>query len=286
MFLIFTCLFSFNNIGFAEEQLSESIPLCVALEMIAPGQQIPIITSGIFNPFFGIAEDNPKEYGNGVLFSLQEPHCKTVVHPATCVEFASGLKMPLDLQKLDKSKRYSIEAVFKGILFGPIVSKMSKDVTLPALARIASISRPYCDCWSYRTKLLVTEIILFEVLEKRLPSPGFIDLWENAPYPIDFKLPKYPWGAQNMYLEGAVLLKLTIFKGKITAVKAMFGDPVLVDGAVSNVKSWTFNKAVCQELKVKYIYELEKRPFGSNRNLKIILELPELVRVIAPMKEF
>ena len=57
--------------------------------------------------------------------------------------------------------------------------------------------------------------------------------------------PKYPEAARTAGIEGKVILKIAISEtGAVIDVKALKGDPILVEAAIASVRTWRFTPAM------------------------------------------
>ncbi len=62
------------------------VPLCTALELLQANEQIPVTISGV--------------YSYGYFYDPEQLSCEFGVGPTICLEFASGVKPPAELQEL------------------------------------------------------------------------------------------------------------------------------------------------------------------------------------------
>jgi hypothetical protein len=87
----------------ADDQILE-IPLCRALTIVAPYDELPIVVSGF--------------YLGDRMYDPHEPICRFGVQPSTCVELPPSLAVPAGFN--DLREEYVLTSVtFRGRLVGP-----------------------------------------------------------------------------------------------------------------------------------------------------------------------
>jgi hypothetical protein len=245
------------------------VPLCRALERIEPGDQIPVVVSGI--------------YAINYLYDPAEPECRLNVKPRTCVEFSEGLRRPSDFETLHRES-LRVYATFSGTLHGSELDPQVEDSTIPFPARLAAV-HSYCANF-HPTKLVVESILDFKPVPKKVP-------WEHKstygkvtsqPYPIEMELPTYPRVAINLRAEGSVILSVEVIDGGVAVAEVQFGDPELAKEAVANVQTWRFSSGVNTRLTVEYEFRLEKRSASQGANPSLDMRLPSYIRVTGPSR--
>jgi len=99
--------------------------------------------------------------------------------------------------------------------------------------------------------------------------------------------PQYPllaWGAR---LQGSVDLQLGIDRdGKVQAVKASGGHPMLLEEASKNIRLWTFGPFPARttfpvRLEVHYVYKLEGEEEYPMSQPRVVITLPNRVQIVA-----
>ena len=244
------------------------VPLCKALESVRPGDQIPVVVSGV--------------YAVDYLYDPSVPRCQLYVMPLTCVEFAPGVALPpkFAAELLDGHR---IRATFQGVLYGP---KLVADVVGPSAsirARLfgrwaAAYTLRYCS-HQFRTKLVVQSILALESATDDIPVPEQFGFAKGQPVPVAMEVPRYPDRARMIDYEGTVLVLVEVEAGVVKSAGVEFGDPVLVDEVIQNVRTWRFAPDVTFSFEVKYEFRLEKRTPSEGEAPKVELRLPEYVSV-------
>ncbi len=254
--------------------LSERVPvsLCRALERIEPGDQIPIKVSGI--------------YGINYLYDPEETTCHLDVDRSVCVEFASNFELPPEFKAWHK-RSLRIFATFSGVLHGSEFDLQINDPLIPVAARLAAADRSRFCSKFYRSKLVVDSILSFKEVPEDFPwSESSRGDALSLPFPLEMALPTYPWPARNLQTEGAVLLSVTIVAGEVVEAKVQFGDPILVEEAVTNVKTWRFEPSLETSFTVEFEFRLEKRPATEGLNPEYEMRLPTYVKVVGSQRNW
>jgi hypothetical protein len=171
-----------------------AVPLCRALERLGPGDQIPVIVSGIY------AVDH--------FYDPEESTCRLDVDPSVCVEFSSGLERPPEFDVLHHES-LRVFATFSGVLHGRPPDPRMNDPTLPTTARLAYANSSRFCANLYRAKLAVESILDFSEVPKKVPWQTDASKADaNQRFPLMMSLPAYPKSAVNLQLEGSVLVRL------------------------------------------------------------------------------
>ena len=61
------------------------------------------------------------------------------------------------------------------------------------------------------------------------------------------------------------------------------GDRILVDAVIKNIETWRFAPGTEARFFTKFIFELEPRRSGGDRNTRLDLRLPSFARLNAAM---
>ncbi len=97
---------------------------------------------------------------------------------------------------------------------------------------------------------------------------------------------RYPPAARALGAQGMVIVAATVSAGEVNATAVQFGDPVLIEEALANVRTWRFLSDVNTSFSVEYEFRLEKRPMNEGRNPAIELHLPFYVKVTGPSNDW
>ena len=259
-----------SSSGFTLHENLTPVPLCRALERIRPGDRVPVILDGI--------------YAVDYLYDPEVKVCALDIEPMTCVEFSPGTNVPHELALLHDNLENGRAAVsFRGVLHGPRVvgneAVLSNSIQNNLLARMAAANNlRYC-AQRFRTKLVVESILSFESVSEEVEWPRDQGVTQANPAPIEIALPKYPPRARMIDYEGSVLLWITVTSGIVTDVEVQFGDPVVVDEAVKNVRTWSFSQDVTTSFTVEYDFRLEHRTKDQGESASIEFRPPSYMRV-------
>lgn len=256
--------------GFTVHEDLKPVPLCRALESIKPGDQIPVVVSGVYSVDY--------------LYDPEQLECSLDIDPVTCVEFAPSLELPTEFTSMVRGYDSSRVLVkFRGVLHGPRLVAAAVEPSESPKARMfarmaASNNLRYCG-HRFRTKLVVESILFFGPVPADTPWPDQRQEAENQPVPIEMALPAYPARARMIDYEGVVLVAVTVAAGEVTKAEVQFGDPVLVHEAVTNVQTWRFAPDVNTSFTVEYDFHLEDRARAEGGNPSLEMRLPTYVRV-------
>lgn len=241
------------------------VSLCEALGSIRRGERVPVVVSGV--------------YGFNYLYDPDEPSCQWDVDPTTCVEFAKGVDPPERFWILHRESN-RVFVTFQGTLHGPGLDPQMRAPDLPVAARLAAAGRMW-HCGWYRTKLVVDSVVDFKPVPPSVPWPEEkVRDKQKPPSPTSLEPPAYPRPAVNLDLEGDVKLEVEVTEGLVSAVRVQFGDPVLVEAAAANARSWKFAPETYERISVEYQFRLERRTQAEGHGTRLELELPSKVRVI------
>lgn len=260
--------------GMSRPEDFKPVPICRALESVEPGDQIPVVLSGI--------------YAVNYLYDPDEPVCRLDVQRSTCVEFSPSLDIPPEFEALHK-ETLRVYVTFRGILHGPQVIPEAKIPSLPMAARLAAANRGRFCARYFRTKLVTESILSFAPVPNEVPwhsSAYKKEGSEDPSFPIGMVLPKYPPAAQALDVQGMVIVAVTVSAGEVTLAAVQFGDPVLVEEALANVRTWRFSPEVNTSFSVKYDFRLEKRPTNQDKNPVLEMRLPFYVKVTGPSNDW
>lgn len=253
------------------------VPLCRALESLRPGDQIPVVVSGIFVANY--------------FFDPSAVRCQMDVAPSTCVEFGPDVVFPEGFLAIHDFRNVGRVAVtFRGTLFGPrLIAEAvppSKSLQFRRNSRMgASNNLRYCSHF-YRTKLVVESILSFGPVPAGTPSLEEQKEAPEIPVPLEIKPPKYPPVARMIDYEGKVLLKVNVEGGRVVEAKPQFGDPVVVDASLANIFSWRFAPDVSFTFTVEYDYRLENRTLEQGKTETVEMRLPFYIRVTGKATNF
>lgn len=249
----------------------EPVPLCRALERLGYGDQIRVVVSGVYTLHY--------------FYDSAETACRLDVDPTVCIEFVEGLEIPSDFAKLHEKSR--VHATFSGVLHGPIFDPQMNDPSIPVLARISALA-PSRHCGNtYRVKLVVESILDFDKVPRKvswkLDASNKKEI-VNKPFPKLMELPGYPEIARTLEAEGRVLVEVTVLDGIVVEIGIQFGDSILVEEAVANLKTWRFEPSLSTRLNVEFDFRLERRPRSEGANPRYEMQLPTYIKVIGAQK--
>ncbi len=215
--------------------------------------------------------------------------CRLNVQRSTCVEFSPTLDRPPEFDALHKELLRAY-VTFRGILHGPQVVSEVRDPSLPIGARLAAAnSAGYCPNNFYRTRIVVESILSFSPVPEEVPwHPRAYekDFPQDRPFPIEMALPRYPPAARALDVQGTVIVAATVSAGEVNATEVRFGDLVLIEEALANVRTWQFTSDVNTSFSVKFEFILEKRPMSEGKNPTFEMRLPYYVKVIGPSNDW
>jgi hypothetical protein len=218
-------------------------------------------------------------YAFNYLYDPAEPSCRWDVDPTTCVELATGFEPPERFWVLYKESN-RVFVTFQGTLHGPGLDAEMRAPDLPVAARLAAAGRTW-HCGFYRTKLVVDSVVDFKKVPPSVPWPKEkVPDKQQPPSPTSLEPPAYPRAAVNLDLEGDVKLEVEVTEGLVSAVRVQFGDPVLVEAAAANARSWKFAPGTSERISVEFQFRLERRTQPEGRKTRLELELPSKVRII------
>ena len=256
----------------ADTSNTGQVELCKALLSTETGDQTNVLVSGVFTV-------------GSRFYDPENPTCDMLDLVGPCIKFTKGV----DTSELYdvRNEHLRVNATFRGVLYGPEFAPQTEDISVPVMyIRGSALSKSYYCFPRRRTKLVVEEILSFSPIPKSEP---WVDWPEEENFPISpipqkFDLPVYPEYAQRINIQGKVILGVHVDNGQVGEVVVRFGDPLLVEDAVSNVKTWSFAPGVSVGFDVEYAFRLERRPLDGNRNSVHILQLPERVEVVGAMR--
>ena len=149
----------------------------------------------------------------------------------------------------------------------------------------ASNNLRYC-AHHFSTKLVVDTILSFGSVADDVPWPAQREEVQNESMPTEMALPVYPPPARMIDYEGVVLVAVTVAAGEVTKAEVQFGDPVLVEEALANVRTWRFSPDVNTSFSVTYEFRFEKRPMNEGRNPVLEMRLPFYLKVTGPSNDW
>ena len=250
----------------------KAVPLCLALENIDTGEEIPVTVSGI--------------YALEAFYDPEDPLCNLKVERSTCVEFSSSLERPIEFEALHRSD-LRVYATFQGVLYGFPHAPDIENTALPIGARlVAANTALYCANNGYRTRLIVDSILDFAPVPESTPwHPRAYrkDFPSNPPVPVSLTPPDYPPFARELGIEGVVLIEVTVTAGTVTGTIVKFGDPALSGEAQANLLTWQFPQEISIILTVRFEYRLERRSLNEDENPRIEMHLPGEIRITGTM---
>lgn len=248
--------------------------ICSILETIKGGDQIPVVVSGIY----AVGQEMQ------ILYDPSQLKCKVDVQPSTWVEFSPTVA---DVTQLDYLLEHDRRAyvTLKGTFFGP--NRLGPDDrALNWMIAYAQRTRGgrYGHMGAFRTKFVVDAVI------EAMPVPASVSwnaIWRpnSAAESVEIEsaeMPRYPTLAYRAGISGEVEIEVKVSSGKVMETKVKSGDRMLAPEAERNIRTWKFNSGVTSTFTSKFVYLLEKGPRRPDRNPKIELEYPFLVKITAP----
>ncbi len=95
-------------------------------------------------------------------------------------------------------------------------------------------------------------------------------------------VPSYPPIARTARVSGTVQVLVTVKDGLVINAKAnSSANPLLVNAATDNVKTWKFSPQTDATFQTTYVYQLEKEEISILDNPHIEMQLPTIVRITA-----
>jgi TonB family protein len=246
--------------------------LCDLLESVSPGDQIDVTVSGIY-------------LASTVLYDPTERLCDIDIQTTTTVEFGTTQLDPEFKAIFDADRRVFV--TLQGVLWGPPPLK-NDDPALPLMVAYSRRigGRRYGDLGMFRTKLVVERVLEFGRVPPDLPSIGesAIPRPESMfPVLIAAELPHYPPTAQLVGISGTVMAEVTVHEGEVVEVDVLSGDRILADAVLKNIQTWRFHPEVNAKFSTNFLFELEPRRSGGDRNTHLDLRLPSFARLNAAM---
>jgi hypothetical protein len=255
------------------ETLARSqVNLCDRLGNVKPGDRIDVTVSGIF--------------ASGVLYDPNDRLCDLDVGGDTTVEFEESAQIDPELEAIiDEDRRAYV--TFQGVLWGPPPIG-EDDPSLPLMVAYSRRigGRRYGHLGMFRTKLVVERVLEFDRVPAHVPSIGesAIPRPESMfPVLIAADLPQYPSAAQLVGIAGTVVVEVTVSGGEVVETGVLSGDRILVDAVIKNIETWRFRPEAEARFFTKFIFELEPRRTGGDRNTRLDVRLPSFARLNAAM---
>jgi len=253
--------------------------LCDILQRTSPGDRLEVTVSGIY----------VRSYEFAMLYDPSEPRCELDVQPYTAVDLPSGVQVDPALEEIlaDDGRAY---VTLRGVLWGPRPLG-TDDESLPVMMAYAKriAGRRYGHMGALRTQMVAKEVVQFERVPASVPSFGTADstrLPSALPVVIAAAVPQYPQAARRVGIEGGVVLDVRVEDGRVVDVDTQSGDRILQVSASENVKTWRFSSDTNGRFSAKFVFVLELRAAGEDRNVRHDLALPSLVTVIAPAEQW
>ena len=246
---------------------AKHVQLCEVLARVKPGEQIPVIVSGV-------VVSGPEIQ---VLFDPEEPACRENVQPATWLEFDGGANVA-DINRVLSAGRARV--VVRGVLHGPRTIPDDARANPAIAARARAHNRRYGHLSAFRTQLVVERVLSAEPASVSNEAD-----WNAVPVSgeaivISASAPTYPELARAAGVTGDVRLLITITNGNVSSVEVESGDRLLAQAAADNAKSWRFADATNGTIQATFSYRLERRAAGANLNPRVELSLPRRVTII------
>jgi hypothetical protein len=138
---------------------------------------------------------------------------------------------------------------------------------------------------SFRTRFVVDAVVEAKPVPASVSWDSWDMTWHKPDASLDFEsaeAPRYPPFASRAGLSGKVESEVKVSSGKVVETEVKTGDRMLSMEAVANIRTWKFPSGVTSTFTSKFVYLLEKGPRRPDRNPKIELEYPFLVKVTAP----
>lgn len=247
--------------------------LCDLLANASPGDRIDVTVSGIY-------------LASSVFYNPSEGLCRLDVAGDTTVEFAESAYIDPELEAILNEDGRAFVTV-QGVLWGPPPIK-EDDPSLPVMVayshRIAG--RRYGDLGMFRTKLVVERVLEFGPVPPHVPSIGESAIPQpESMFPVlsAAEVPQYPSAAQLVGISGSVVVEVTVRAGEVVETGVLSGDRILADAVLKNIETWRFIPTAEGRFFTRFIFELEPRRSGGDKNTWLDLRLPSFARVNAPM---
>lgn len=244
-------------------------PLCAALDSIGPGEQRPVVVSGIF----GAGPESRVVYG---------VDCTQNVQPVTWVEFSHDT-IGMDLLEQATANDRDASVLLKGTLYGPRRPPVVNDVIDLFRLQLLRSGQRYGHLSSYRTKLVVSEILRADAVPSDLRTE-VVPFWsppvvQVLPPVVSGDIPRYPELARSLDISGSVELHVSVADGAVAEIEVMAGHPALAEEALRTVRTWRFAKEARTAFDTCFHFQLESRPLGDNQNARVEMQLPSWIKV-------
>lgn len=272
--VFFIALFTLIGIGARATEPAER--LCDVLGRVGPGEQIPVTLTGIY----------VVSYEHQLFYNPATPTCAIDVQPVTWLEFSSKFKADRSFDEHVRGEQ-RVLATLSGVLWGPGEVK-ADDLSAPMMIAYANriANRRYGHMNAFRTRFVVESVKDVRRVPNDVPSYGewAARRWKSdMPRLTSSELPQYPPAAQNVGITGAVIVEVSVGGGAVKTTKVMSGDRILVDAVLTNIATWRFDASVEATFTTTFLFELQRRPTGADRNAQLDLNLPIFARIAAPM---
>jgi len=241
--------------------------LCAALDLIQPGDRVPVRLEGILTR-------------NWYFSDYLEPRCSGRGPSTTYVELADGFELPLELAKLLK-KDGEAYVILMGDLYGP-ERGLPDDLSVRELESFLN-RRKLKGYDGSRTKFQVDEVMYWRAAAD---APRFAHIVLTSPFPrlVSASMPLvYPALAYNLELSGEVRVQLTVEAGNITNAEVISGDRMLVPETLQVIETWKFEPTAKARFTTTFSYRIGT-PGPGARDISVHSDLPYRVEIVAPRR--
>ncbi len=214
--------------------------LCSALELIQPGDRLPVRLEGILTRYH-------------YFYDYLEPRCGGSNPTTSVVELADGFELPPELAEMLEKDGAAYVILF-GDLYGP-GRGLPDDPSLSELESFLKL-RHLKTYNGWRTKFQVDEVHYWREAAAAKRSGGFV---LSSPFPrlVSASIPvAYPQLAYELELAGDVLVQLTVEAGNITKREVVSGDRMLVPETLQVLESWKFEPTANARFTTTFSYRI------------------------------
>lgn len=251
-----------------------SIELCELLGRLGPGDILAATTTGIY-----VAE---AEYQ--LLYDPRHLLCPLDVAPYTEVTLETSAPDKYLHKLLVEDHRAYVTV--RGILWAPPTVK-GDDPSIPEkFAPPLRMSSRYGVGMS-RTMFIITDVLSSSRVPFGLPSLAEMEEGRPVsavPMVLTAAVPGYPANALTRNIAGTVVVAVTVEKGKVAETRMVSGDRMLATSVLENIRTWQFKEDVDATFVTTFVFTLELRATGSDKNPRVELHLPLSVKITGPQE--
>jgi len=251
-------------------------PLCELLESISPGERRPATVRGII----------VVGYETTMLYDPESPYCPLDVQSTTEVELSSKAPGNARLLKTAEASDGRAYVTLRGVLWGPDKVKEDDPTEQVIVAYSRRLPLRFGHMSYSRTQFVVTEVLASDPVPATVPNLGALKRPPESAFPLllEAALPQYPELARRAGISGEVVVEVTIKAGRVAATAVTSGDRMLARAVLRNIETWRFGDDVEAKFTTIFVFVLELRRTGDDRNTRVDSRLPASATVVAPQE--